>query len=79
MFTEDNVILPRAMRTTQLVKLTGLTPDEVILYNPDLRQAFKRNTTLPRGYRLHVPSDRKDDLKAKFAIGSKKKSTESRG
>lgn len=88
MFTEDNIILPKAMRTTNLLRVTGLTQDEVLLYNPDLKQAFRRNTTLPRGYRLHVPSDRKDDLRAKFAVEtpSKKKktastsdSTESRG
>ena len=76
MFTEDNVILPRAMRATNLLRVTGLSADEVLLYNPDLKQAFKRNTTLPRGYRLHIPSDRKDDLRAKFAS---KKTIESRG
>ncbi len=76
MFTEDNVILPRAMRTNNILRVTGLSADEVLLYNPDLKQAFKRNTTLPRGYRLHIPSDRKDDLRAKFAS---KKTIESRG
>lgn len=87
MFTEDNVILPKAMRTSNLLHVSGLTQDEVLLYNPDLKQAFKRNTTLPRGYRLHIPSDRKDDLKARLASNgtAKKKSastiqpTESRG
>lgn len=76
MFTEDNVILPRAMRTNSILKVTGLSADEILLYNPDLKQAFKHNTTLPRGYRLHIPSDRKDDLRAKLAS---KKSIESRG
>lgn len=76
MFTEDNIILPRAMRTNSILKVTGLSADEVLLYNPDLKQAFKKNTTLPRGYRLHIPSDRKDDLRAKFAS---KKTIESRG
>lgn len=76
MFTEDNVILPRAMRTNSILKVTGLSAEQVLLYNPDLKQAFKKNTTLPRGYRLHIPSDRKDDLRAKFAS---KKTIESRG
>ncbi|MCM2280329.1 MAG: lytic transglycosylase domain-containing protein [Bdellovibrionaceae bacterium] len=51
------VRLPRSYRITKLMALTGLDREQILLYNPDLSQILKYNGLVPRGFRLHVPSD----------------------
>lgn len=38
-----------------LTKITGLSKDELLKYNLDLRAAFKANAAVPRGFSLHLP------------------------
>lgn len=49
------VKVARSVRVKEIVRASGLSNDEFLLMNPDLRMALKRNTTLPFGFRLHVP------------------------
>ncbi len=42
-------------RTRALMKITGMNQEQLLRYNLDLRGALKFNTTLPRGFKLHVP------------------------
>lgn len=40
----------------KLAQFSGITLEEVRLYNPDLRQsAIRKNFTVPRGYTIHLP------------------------
>ncbi len=52
----EEIRLARHTPARQLVKTTGLSAEELLQYNLDLRNAFKNNATLPAGYRLHVPA-----------------------
>lgn len=40
-----------------LPKITGISKDELLKYNLDLRGAFKSNTIVPKGFHLHLPPD----------------------
>jgi len=45
-----------------LTKATGLSQDELLKYNLDLRAAFKANGNIPRGFSLHLPPGYKDRM-----------------
>lgn len=64
------VRLPRAVRVSELIRVSGLSRDEFLLVNPDLRAATKSNAYLPAGFRLHVPSRARTGIERHLAIGS---------
>lgn len=49
-------------RARYLSKVTGLDQAELLRYNLDLRNAFKTNATLPRGFKLHLPPGLKERI-----------------
>ncbi len=49
------VRLPRAYRPSQLLRLIGLTSDQLLSHNPDLAKSLKLDRFIPRGFRFHVP------------------------
>ncbi len=66
--TYDSVNLKKAMRPKQLVQLTGLSSEEILLYNPELDRSFRRNYAIPKGYRLFLPSEAKFSLQKPIAV-----------
>ena len=53
------VRLNKATGVRQLSRVYGVSATEIQSYNLDLRTAFKRGATLPRGYVLHLPARRR--------------------
>lgn len=47
-------------RARYLTKVAGLPQADILRYNLDLRVALKRNSTLPRGFKIHLPPGLKD-------------------
>jgi len=62
------VKLARAVRFNTLLKVSGMTIDDFLSLNPELSLAAKKNTLLPRGFRLHVPESVLGNLDSLFAI-----------
>jgi membrane-bound lytic murein transglycosylase D len=52
----DFVKLPRAVRAKEIMKVTGLDQDELLMYNPELDKVVRSNQFIPLGYRLFIPS-----------------------
>ena len=53
----EREVLRLASTTTprNVTRVTGLSMDQLLTFNPDLRDALKKNVSLPRGFQLHVP------------------------
>ncbi len=56
------VKLTRAVRFNELLRASGLSLEELLLINPDLAIAAKRNLVLKRGFRLHLPTQALESL-----------------
>ncbi len=56
------VHLGQRIRVKRLLKISGLSQQELLNYNLDLKMAIRKNSRLPKGYRLHLPPDRADTL-----------------
>jgi membrane-bound lytic murein transglycosylase D len=65
---DESVAMPRTMKMKQLLKVTGLTAEELTLHNPDLIKAASVNATVPKGFRLHYPAAKKVTLEARLAL-----------
>lgn len=50
------VSLPRTMRIKKLLQTIGMNSSELLDYNFDLKHAIRKNSFLPRGYKLILPS-----------------------
>ena len=64
------VKLPRAIRFKEVLRVTGLSVDEFLILNPDLNNIAKRNLSVPRGFRLHVPEGTRAGIEGLFALSS---------
>lgn len=52
----DVVILKSKTSISRIIALTGLSRDQLLAYNLDLKEVLgKRNNILPRGFELHIP------------------------
>lgn len=58
--------LDQPIRAQRLIELSGIDPEIFEKYNLDLRQAIRRNTTLPRGLKIVVPDSFKNDLEVRL-------------
>jgi membrane-bound lytic murein transglycosylase D len=56
----EEILLTGSTNARYLTKVTGLSKDEILRYNMDLRHAMKMGASLPRGFRLHLPPGYKD-------------------
>lgn len=54
--------LSRQIKTRDVLKLSGLTEESFLFYNPDLSKALKSNIQLPKGFRLIVDNPSRDAL-----------------
>ncbi len=59
--------LGQSIRINKLLKISGLSKDELFLYNRDLKAAIEKNGLLPKGFRLHLPPQQADLLIARIA------------
>ncbi len=51
--------LKKSMKPAEMVKAIGFTYQEILLYNPELDRSFKKNSIIPKGYRLFLPASSK--------------------
>ncbi len=58
------VKLARPIAAKELLRRSGLAKDDFILYNPDLRKAVERNTSIPTGFTLMVDTPARLVLKS---------------
>jgi membrane-bound lytic murein transglycosylase D len=52
----EAVRLPRAIHFEDLLHVSGLTREQILTFNPELYEVAKGNSSLPAGFRLHVPA-----------------------
>lgn len=53
---ENEVLkLASTMRVRSIQKITGLSADDLLRYNLDIKNVIRANGTLPKGFRLHLP------------------------
>lgn len=64
----DSVKLSRNFKPNQLADLTGLTNEQLLLYNPELDRSFNRNYVIPKGYRIFLPAEVKMSLQNAIAL-----------
>lgn len=53
------VRLSRNMHAHELLSKIDMPEDDFIDLNPELRKAVQKNSSLPKGFRLHIPADKK--------------------
>ena len=58
------VRLVRKLRAGDLMRKSGLSNEDFLLYNPELALAVKRNLPLPAGFKVHLPNDPQEELEA---------------
>lgn len=51
--------LTRTQKPRDLLLKTGLTEEQLLLYNPELDRSVARNDSIPKGYRLYLPTQAK--------------------
>ncbi len=58
----ESLKLKKSYRPMQLATAIGLTNDQILMFNPELDRSFKRNYTIPKGYRIFLPAEAKDTV-----------------
>lgn len=51
--------LKKSMKPIELAKNLGFSFQDILLYNPELDRSFKKNTIIPKGYRVFLPVSNK--------------------
>ena len=64
------IALPKSYRALDVMRLTSLSREEFTRLNPDLTGAVARNASLPRGFRLHIPSEARESIEAALRGGA---------
>lgn len=59
-----SVKLRRSVSAKELLKVSGLTKDDFVLFNPDLKNAVDNNASIPSGFTLMVNDSAKAVLKS---------------
>lgn len=67
----EMIRLSGATRASLVAKMTGLDKDMLLRYNLDLRNAIRKNASIPRGYTLHLPPGYKDRLTQQIGVQDK--------
>jgi len=52
----ESMKLKKSLKPTQLVQTLGLSAEQILIYNPELDRSFKRNSIIPKGYKIFVPA-----------------------
>lgn len=53
------VRLSRKMRANELLGKIDMQVDDFLDLNPELKRAVQKNSSLPKGFKLHIPTDKK--------------------
>ncbi len=61
------VKLSRKMHATELLNQIDMPREDFIDLNPELKKAVERNSALPKGFKLHIPTDKKPSDSKIFA------------
>jgi membrane-bound lytic murein transglycosylase D len=61
------VRLPKAYKASKLLKVTGLSEENLLLHNPDLRKIISSNGILPSGLRVYMPDSLRQKVQKIFA------------
>jgi membrane-bound lytic murein transglycosylase D len=69
------VMLSHRVRTAELLRRSGLSAEELLSQNPELKTALQRNALLPKGFRIHVPVEKKKRLDELFASAINEKTS----
>lgn len=67
-----SVKLARTVSAKELLRVSGLTQDDFILFNPDLKKAVEKNSSVPSGFKLMVNDSAKVVLKRLLAQETRK-------
>ena len=67
-----SVKLARSISAKELLRVSGLTQDDFILYNPDLKTVVEKNMSVPSGFKLMVNDSAKAVLKNLLTQESRK-------
>ena len=67
------VKLSRSVPAKKLLRISGLTEDDFILFNPDLKKAVRANTAVPSGFKLMVTDSAKAGMKKVLSADKKRK------
>lgn len=62
-----SVKLRRSVAPREIIRLSGLSSEDFLLMNPDLRKAVERNRNLPAGLKLLVPEEAKAGIERLIA------------
>ena len=65
----ESLKLKKNFKPRQLVEATGLSDEQILMFNPELDRSFKRNYLIPKGYRIFLPADSKSNVQN--AVASK--------
>jgi membrane-bound lytic murein transglycosylase D len=61
------VRLPKAYKASKLLKVTGLSEENLLLHNPDFRKILASNGVLPSGLRVYLPDSLRQKVQKIFA------------
>jgi membrane-bound lytic murein transglycosylase D len=73
------VRLPKAYKASRLLKLTGLSEENLVLHNPDLRKIIVSNGILPGGLRVYMPNSIREKIEKVFAAAETQTKTRKKG
>lgn len=62
------VRLKRPTKVKNIVRVSGLSIEEFLSINPELKKAASINMTLPKGFRFHVPNEARQDIERHLAM-----------
>lgn len=51
----DSMKLKKSVRPTQLLQSLGLSAEQLLSFNPELDRSFKKNSVIPKGYKIFIP------------------------
>jgi membrane-bound lytic murein transglycosylase D len=53
----ESIRLKKSFKPYQLEKATGLSDEQILIFNPELDRSFKKKYSIPKGFRMFLPAD----------------------
>lgn len=63
----DSLKLRKSYKPRQLMGVTGLNDEQLLMFNPELDRTFRKNYLIPKGYRVFLPLEAKTTLQGAVA------------
>lgn len=64
------VKLSRQIRPSEIVRVSGMSPEKFLMLNPELSRLWKIDAAIPSGFRIHVPRDARLSIENLLAFAS---------